>query len=216
MRLWLVMSARVLLAVAMLAGLSQPALATREYILPTLFDVEGVRADDVLNIRAEPSATAGIIGTLSADTRDIEVVEFDATGRWARINRDERTGWVAARYLAYQVGIWEDGGLPPSLVCHGTEPFWALRPAAEEITLSRPDHDEMRLPLRRVLSSPVFRDPRRVFAAGTGPGANVTVFMTPKLCSDGMSDRLFGLEATVMLETEIGAELLLGCCSIAP
>ena len=35
-----------------------PAAATQEYILPTLFDVAGVASDDVLNIRAEPTASS--------------------------------------------------------------------------------------------------------------------------------------------------------------
>ena len=39
-----------------------------------MFDVTGVAANDVLNIRAAPDASAEIIGTLSPNARDIEVV----------------------------------------------------------------------------------------------------------------------------------------------
>ncbi|MFD2813860.1 SH3 domain-containing protein [Paracoccus aerius] len=74
-------------ALALTLALAGPALATQEYILPTLFDVTGVASDDVLNIRAEPNAKAAIIGTLAPDAFRIEVVE-ERQG-WARVNTGE-------------------------------------------------------------------------------------------------------------------------------
>ena len=54
---------RALLVLA-LSG-AAPAWATPEYVLPTLFDVTGVAADDRLNIRERPDPSAPIIGTLA-------------------------------------------------------------------------------------------------------------------------------------------------------
>ena len=102
-----------------------PALATPEYVLPTLFDVSGVSAGDRLNIRDRPSASGAVIGTLAPDATGVEVVA-ERNG-WAMVNTAERAGWVNARYLAYRTDVWTAGALPATLNCLGTEPFWALR-----------------------------------------------------------------------------------------
>jgi len=192
-----------------------PAAATQEYILPTLFDVTGVAANDVLNIRAVPDASAGIIGTLSPDARDIEVVGYDETGRWARINTGERSGWAALRYLAYQVDVWTPGTLPPTLHCLGNEPFWSFRPWGDNMVFSTPDAPESLMRIEQVLETGVFRDPRRSVSAQSD-SRRMTAVMVPMACSDGMSDRSYGLDVTVILEGRGEPQMLTGCCSIAP
>jgi uncharacterized membrane protein len=199
----------------MAAILSQPASATPEYVLPTLFDVTGVAADDVLNIRAEPDAGAEIIDTLSPDARGVEVVAHDESGRWARINSGERSGWVALRYLAYRADVWEPGALPESLRCLGTEPFWSVRPRAGSVVFSSPDAPEWTLPLRAVLDPGAFRSPRRAIVAEDA-GRRLTAAITPAPCSDGMSDRAYGLDATLIIEEGGTLRMLAGCCTIAP
>ena len=106
-------------ALVLTLALSGPALATQEYILPTLFDVARVAADDVLNIRAEPDASAPIIGTLAFDATHVEVVEQRAG--WSRVNTGEGSGWVSDRYLDYRVDVWQDGALPAAV--HGAPPL---------------------------------------------------------------------------------------------
>jgi uncharacterized membrane protein len=54
---------------------------------------------------------------------------------------------------------------------------------------------------------------RRALVSGEG-GPTATI--APRVCSDGMSDRTFGLETLVILAGEAGPRLLSGCCSIAP
>lgn len=66
------------------AFLSTPALA--QDIYPALHDVTGVAADDVLNIRSEPSASSPIIGTFSPFETDVEVVALSPDGGWGRVN----------------------------------------------------------------------------------------------------------------------------------
>lgn len=186
-----------------------PALATQEYILPTLFDVSGVSSYDVLNIRAEPSARAARIGTLAPDAQRIEVVEERAG--WGRINTGEGTGWVSMRYLAYRTDVWQPGELPAGLRCLGTEPFWDVRREGGDLVLRSPeDQAGDRRPVQAVLDTGVFRDPTRVVVA-----QDMTLFANPQICSDGMSDRLFGLSATLVIHGD-QPRMLSGCCSIAP
>ena len=196
-------------ALALTLALAGPALATQEYILPTLFDVTGVASDDVLNIRAEPNAKAAIIGTLAPDASRIEVVE-ERQG-WARVNRGEGSGWVSARYLAYRTDVWQPGELPPAFRCLGTEPFWDAKVEGADLVLRDPDNqDGDSRPVQAVLDTGIFRDPSRVVVA-----QEMTLFSHPQICSDGMSDRLFGLAATLVLHGE-QPSLLSGCCTIQP
>lgn len=198
------------LAIAALACLlSGPALATQEYILPTLFDVSGVGAGDRLNIRAEPDARARIVGTLAPDATGIEVVE-EARG-WGRVNVGEATGWVSMRYLSYRTDVWQPGAVPDGFRCLGTEPFWTVEVdrAGGQVRFSQPDGAESRA-LAAILDSGVFRDPSRAVLA-----EDLTLVATPALCSDGMSDRLFGLRATLILR-DGQPRMLSGCCLIQP
>lgn len=195
-------------ALLLLLILAAPAHATQEYILPTLFDVTGVAADDVLNIRQLPDADAPIIGTLSPDAKGIEVVED--TGGWGRVNSGEGSGWVSMRYMAYRTDVWHEGALPDGFSCFGTEPFWSLKSGENQIVLSGPDMADDARDIQAVLDSGIFRDTMRAVVA-----EGMTVVATPQICSDGMSDRLFGLQANVIMHGEM-PRMLTGCCSIQP
>lgn len=194
---------------ALTLALAGPALATQEYILPTLFDVTGVVSDDVLNIRAEPNAKAAIIGSLGPDATRIEVVE-ERQG-WAQVNTGEGSGWVSARYLAYRTDVWQPGELPLAFRCLGTEPFWDAKVEGGDLVLRSPeDQAGDRRPVQGVLDTGIFRDPSRVVVA-----RDMTLFARPQICSDGMSDRMFGLAATLVLHGE-QPSMLSGCCTIQP
>ena len=187
-----------------------PALATQEYILPTLFDVTDVASDDALNIRAEPNATSQIIGTLAYDAKNIEVVQ-ESKG-WARVNAGEASGWVSSRYLSYRTDVWEPGKTPAALRCMGTEPFWNVEIDPDEVRLhdlSQGDQVDVQ-PVEAVLDTGIFRDPTRAIVAG-----DFTLMVAPAQCSDGMSDRAFGLKAT-LIERGSPTRMLNGCCSIQP
>ncbi len=206
------MIGRAALLGAVLVALAGPVQATREYILPTRFDVAGVAADDVLNVRARPNARAGIIGSLAPDAENIEVMAQDASGRWGLVNVGERSGWVAMRYLNYRVDVWEPGRLPQGLHCLGTEPFWSMRPEGDRLVMATPETEETGRILA-VLDTGVFRDPRRAVVA-EGEGWRLTASLTASRCSDGMSDRAYGIEAMVVREDAEGMSLFAGCCTI--
>lgn len=190
-------------------ALAGPAAATPEYILPTLFDVSGVAANDSLNIRAEPTVSAPIIGTLAPDATRIEIVE--ERGTWGRVNTGEGTGWVSLRFMAYRTDVWQPGALPAAFRCLGTEPFWDAKVEGGDLVLRTPeDQTGDRRPVQAVLDSGLFRDPARVVVA-----RDMTLFSHPQICSDGMSDRLFGLSAVLVIHGD-QPRMLSGCCTIQP
>lgn len=203
-----------MILIAMLVA--SPAAATQEYILPTLFDVQGVAADDVLNIREAPTASSEIIGSLGPDSTHVEIVGLDRSGNWGQVNTGERAGWVSMRYLAYRTDVWEPGQLPDGFSCGGTEPFWGFRTAGDGgLIWEEPDH-RTSMTVESVLDNGIFRDPRRVIYVEDDHNLMVAS-VTPKQCNDGMSDMQFGLEVTVLLQSrDEPARMYSGCCRIAP
>lgn len=196
--------AHLLVALCLMAA---PALATTDEALPALYDVAGVAADDVLNIRAEPTASAAIIGALGPKARRIEVIQLDASGHWGRVNSGEGTGWVSMAYLARQPGQFDSLG-PAITSCFGTEPFWRIAPAPGGWQMTM-----MGAPLgTAMVLIPADRTGRPdTYAWLAGQGALV---IRRALCSDGMSDQLFGLAAELVTPNQGGASLWTGCCSL--
>lgn len=198
----------LILSLALASPAVTPAHATPEYVLPTLFDVSGVSPDDHLNVREGPGTSFAIVGSFAHDLTDIEIVE-ERSG-WGRVNLHEFSGWVSMRYMAYQTDVWQHGSLPPELGCFGTEPFWSLAHDGSSLTLSRMGEEDRTAPITAILGSGAFRDPMRAVTAD-----GITLVSTPQICSDGMSDRLYGLRASVILGAD-SPSLLSGCCSIQP
>lgn len=193
-----------------------PAFATPEALLPGLADVVGVAANDSLNLRAASSAKAEIRGTLAPDAKGIEIIGFDQSGGWAEISRGELSGWASAKFLRLRGDSWAAGALPANVACYGTEPFWNLRRTADGMEFSTPDSAPRKLELRRVMDRGLAEDATRALIAGDAAG-RVTAVIQPEICSDGMSDRRFGLSTIVILDgANSPSRMLSGCCSIAP
>ena len=177
--------------------------------VPALFDVSGVVPGDVLNIRTEPDASAERIGEFAADAVGVEVVEVDEATGWGRVNTGERTGWASLDFLTEA----EPARLPDvaRFTCFGTEPFWTLDLDAGGLSnFSTPEAEAL------YLTGPVRPGENRPGAFGvTGGAADSTLALaiTSAQCSDGMSDRLFGLTAQLLLGGG-GARTLSGCCSL--
>lgn len=189
--------------------LAAPGHATPEAIFPGLIDVTGVAADDVLNIRAAPNARAPILATLAPDAAGIEVVE--ASDGWLRVVRPEGSGWISDRFATMRTGLWQQDAVPAGLVCHGTEPFWSLVLEDGAAQFSTPE-SVLRHEAARVLGPYDWAEnPRRALRA---EGLVALISPAPRLCSDGMSDALFGLDADVILGSGEDMRYLRGCCSI--
>lgn len=192
-----------------------PALATPAIPMPGVADVTDVAANDILNVRDAPNVQGQILGTLPPDAKGIEIVRFDPTGKWAKVSMGEISGWASSRFLRLQSGTWTAQALPASLGCFGTEPFWSLRRTSEGMEFSTPDTAPRKLDLRKVMDRGIPEDAMRSLIAGDESG-RVTAVIQPALCSDGMSDRDFGLSATLIVDGgDSPSRMLTGCCSIA-
>lgn len=178
--------------------------------LPSRFDVRGVAVGSVLNVRADATIGSPVISTLPADAEGVEVVSVDPSGRWGRVNAGEGSGWVSLHYLTEQPGVWPAGALPGGLRCFGTEPFWSLAPDGTSARFETPEGTAEH-PLG-VLDLGIPSNPRRALVLGDNAG---TATITPQACSDGMSDRAFGLEILLVLDEGGTPRLLSGCCSVA-
>ncbi|MBB5747347.1 COG3650 family protein [Brevundimonas variabilis] len=85
----------------------------------------------------------------------------------------------------------------------GTEPFWAVEITPAALTWSGVERPELTV----ANPGPDVQGTTAVYAVEAAAGASMTVTLMATECSDGMSDRLYPLTATV----EIGDETLNGC-----
>lgn len=195
---------------ALLAGLFILIAATAHSSeLPALFHVTGVATDDVLNIRQSPSAAAPIVGQFAPTASGIEVSALDAGGKWGRINTAETTGWVSMRYLQASA-THPDIPLAPALHCHGTEPFWSLDIRQGSHTILRsPEAAPQVFPDTGYLQPARGRPDR--FALSLSASAAAVIRRAD--CSDGMSDRMFGLEIDLLTGSD-PLSLHSGCCAL--
>lgn len=182
-------------------------LALRAEVYPALHDVTGVAADDVLNIRAEASPDAPIIGTLAPDATGVEVVAVE--DGWAVVNTGEGSGYAALRFLA-RADAPDWPALEVPLTCVGTEPFWSLEidPEQAETRFQTPEDEAPR-------SAPIGTSwpglPWSQAAAVALPDG--IAVLTPSMCSDGMSDQSYGIAADLFL-TGGDRPRLSGCCRL--
>ncbi|WP_419912438.1 META domain-containing protein [Hoeflea sp.] len=136
------LAARFALSLAMVLAAVSMARATADG--PDFFMVRGVAADDVLNIRAEPTAKSKKIGEIPPDGDGIrnlgcegglsidawleanrEEREASDRRRWCRIAYQSVEGWVAGRFLeesAHQVPASASEPLSWSLTALNGEP----------------------------------------------------------------------------------------------
>ena len=92
--------------------------------LPAPFQVTGVAQDDALNIRAEPSANAEILGEIDAYDLAVEVLRLSEDGKWGMVGAGRQWLGVDA-VLAYDARP-NPYAIPRPLTCSGHEPFWSI------------------------------------------------------------------------------------------
>lgn len=190
---------------ALILALAAGAAAAQD--LPAQYAVQGVAADDVLNVRAEPSAESEVLGSLGPYRINVEVLDLSADGRWGWIGLPEGNGWVSMAYLAPQET--PPGLLPLPLVCGGTEPFWSLGlyPGGSEYVTPEGRQD---LTLAKEEIAPGgFQT-----TLTDEDGAVWTMLVQAAHCSDGMSDRIYGWQGLVFRAGGAGNMVLSGCCTL--
>ncbi|QPH55981.1 SH3 domain-containing protein [Pontivivens ytuae] len=185
-----------------------PTAVTAQDTLPALFRVVDVEPDDVLNIRAEPTIEADIIGRLAHDAVAIEVTVEDAEG-WGRINHRDGIGWVSLRFMERQPAPANGPR------CFGVEPFWELSHDDEQAVWKTPE-ERRRSGLMTVLPDPL-PDALGETVIVELSDRRMTLMSTAMECSDGASDRLYGLTSRLLIEKDgTPPQLLAGCCTMAP
>ncbi len=182
-------------------------------VLPAVYRVTDVAADDVLNVRVAPNAAAEVLGGFANGTV-VEVVAHSENGRWAQVNVGEQSGWVALRYL----DVVSDSTWPPhALSCFGTEPFWSATLVSARdgyaVTFDRQGAASLRFRSQALQSSN--RTDRFSAAGHSDAGQTVVSVIRREACGDGMSDQSYGLSTEIVVID--GAPLhYSGFCSLAP
>ncbi|MBF9035925.1 SH3 domain-containing protein [Rhodobacterales bacterium HKCCE2091] len=189
-----------------------PVSAIAQSDLPAIYDVTGVASDDVLNVRVDPDASSGIIGTLAPDATGIEVTGTNADGSWLRLNTGERSGWASARFLQRTGPDWS-AGMPAEFTCFGTEPFWSLSNKADGANLGGPAFTAI---YDAPWTAPPFGlQPVRFAATWTSGGTlAMSGVIRREQCGDGMSDRDYGLSIVLIRHDTESPTALDGCCAI--
>jgi uncharacterized membrane protein len=191
--------------------------AQAETVFPHLHSVTGVPSNDVLNLRAEPAASAALVGSLAPGATGIEVTGLSPDGKWGMVSFGESTGWASMAYLAPSAAPpWYD--LQSPLTCIGTEPFWSLTYSPETKTahFTTPEEEGPEMDVATLWPGQEWRQ-TAAFDFRTAEGSGMAVIRA-EACSDGMSDARFGLrlDAFVQGTTAAPASQLNGCCKLAP
>lgn len=184
------------------------AQASEPRLVPQLHDVVDVAPDDVLNIRAAPTARAEIIGGLAPDATGVEVVALNDDASWGRVNHAEASGWVYLRYMRPRGVHIDNFNMPTGLRCFGTEPFWDLTHEAGQLDYRSLGGEKQSFAIDIAQDTGITDDFTRMIRAG-----DLTAYIHPASCNDGMSNRAYGLAIGLM--TGPRASLLTGCCTLA-
>jgi uncharacterized membrane protein len=90
----------------------------------------------------------------------------------------------------------------------GTEPFWGFEIDQTQVKHFGPDRPDQTAPN----PGPVMTATSATWTVKTADGANLKIVLTPGPCSDGMSDRVYPLNAVVDVEKP-RVEQLKGCAA---
>ncbi len=187
------------------------ALAAQAQILPEVYTVTNVAANDTLNVRAQPSGQSADIGDIYPSGQ-VEVIALNDDGKWGKIIWQEANGWVAMRFLRpTPLPTMPDSAMPLQLVCSGTEPFWSATFWTNR-NLEFKDY-------AAASPAPTFqRIGQAATADGFGPvsfaftAGRFTGTLDRAQCSDGMSERDYGWQLRLIEQANGRLQLRNGCC----
>lgn len=209
---------------ALIFCVSSAALAEPIPDLPMFYDVTGVEATDVLNIRTSPDPGSEIVGTLAPDQSNVEVIALSEGRGWGQINADEQAGWVSMRYMQESdAPFWWELRRP--LSCFGTEPFWsatingdtsggiALDVAGEELLEMNFDW------LHTAWGNTAWGQQVTALLNFAGNDTRAAAVVQAQSCNDGMSDFEYGIAIHVVVsqgndDDRFASQSWSGCCSM--
>lgn len=182
------------------------AYAVDAQTLPDRYSVSGVAADDVLNIRELPSGSSEKVGELGPYLFNVEVLR--TMDGWGHIGADERSGWVSMNFLV--PNPVPAGELLRPMSCFGTEPFWDISfyPRGAEYNFIGEGRRPLTI-LRESVASNGY-----IVEAQEDPTLTRTLIINALPCSDGMSDRQFGMSMAMFTDTPDGNSVRTGCCTM--
>ncbi len=179
---------------------------------PGYYAVSGVSADDVLNIRAEPDASAQIVGSFAPDAAPVEVL-LEQDG-WGYVSSGEGMGWTSMAFLKpVEVPRIGQSAIPDGMTCGGTEPFWGAEISESGISFASMDSAEEEFGF---IAAENFggAGPLRNLLIGGNAILTVTAVVSSEICSDGMSDRDYPRRIDMVFNGEGGPFGYAGCCSM--
>jgi uncharacterized membrane protein len=176
---------------------------------PAAFMVKDVAAEDVLNIRAAPSAEAQAIGQIAPFALHVEVLETTSDGTWGMVGLPEGNGWVSMRYL-HPMPAEDEAQVPRPLSCMGTEPFWSIGLYPQGAEFNSPDTGAVPMAVVAEAAAPQ----GYLVTLEEGPTLQRTLVVSREACSDGMSDRRFGFSLRMFKAAPDGNQVLSGCCTL--
>lgn len=184
---------------------------------PALYDVTGDAANDLLQVRSGPSANTVSVATLPPDAKRVEVLGLSEDGKWAEVTVGEVPGWAAARYLMARPGgeWWAEAA---QLRCYGTEPFWriSIDTAAKTAIYNALDGIDKPMAIDRMWTH-YYASPASATFGIRFSDRNAIAMLQGKICSDGMSERNYGISIDLFLTDDDSLDLgWHGCCTIAP
>ncbi len=172
------------------------------------FKVTDVRDDDVLNIRAGPSAQYDIVGRYLPRESLVEVLGVTQDQKWALVNILEGVGWTSMRYLAPISPVtYKTSNVPFALRCSGGEPNWIATLGRKSVLFSvfGGISDTYRLESVRA-----YRNPWTVtLVGGNGGSVAFDIRKDEQLCSDEAGN-LFPWS----VDAFIAESTYTGCCSL--
>ncbi len=206
---WALLSAQMFLSVSG-AGAQE---WTDNLTYPSYFQVSGVAANDVLNVRMAPDSSSQVLGSLAPNAGPVEVFRVD--GVWAQVALPEGMGWVSGHFLSpVQLQNIGDSALPEGLECGGTEPFWNLVMGNGQLNYSALGADDQSLV---IFESGRFSNAGDSlnFVLAQGTGVQMSGIVSNQLCSDGMSDRTYPRRIDLLISSPDGTSGLSGCCNVS-
>lgn len=198
--------------VAALCLVALPAWATIDG-WPALHDVVGVAEDDVLNVRAGPSADTEVIGTLAHDATGIEIIRPNDRHTWGLINLDERPGWISLSYVQRHPGQWYGSQIERAR-CGGMEPFWSFEFAGGSAQWQHLDEVSTGTILDRFPAAGRIDEQGLTFRFENGEDG--VAILRLGSCHDTMSDREYGISIHLVTGGAEGPSLYTGCCNLVP
>lgn len=185
--------------------------------LPAMFTVTGVAANDSLNFRDAPNASANIIGRFAPGAQ-VQVLNM-ASGNWAYVTDGETAGYVSTRFLTRNSStgnapVTTANGFILGITCHGTEPFWSFE-IADDRTVTHTSLVNGTAPLTSLAqTTPSTLTGSYPFAFSSPPYSGL---IRTQQCSDGMSDNSYTMSIQLNTPTQSGGtQTLNGCCNIQP